>query len=78
VIQPQVAELGPTLIEAREAMNKLELAMDMVQNGDGTLGRLLEDPAMYEELQAAINTWRRLLADIQANPGRYIGELRAF
>ena len=52
--------------------------LDALQSGDGTIGRLLEDPAVYEEMQAAIATLRRLMADIQANPGRYIGELRAF
>ena len=78
VVQPQVAELGPTLVEARAAMTSLQTAMAALQNGDGTLGRLLEDPAMYEEMQAAIATLRRLMADIQANPGRYIGELKPF
>ena len=78
VIQPQVSELGPTLVEARLAMTKLQVAIDRLQNGDGTLGRLLEDPAMYEEMQASIATLRRLMADVQANPGRYIGELKPF
>jgi phospholipid/cholesterol/gamma-HCH transport system substrate-binding protein len=78
VVQPQVAELGPTLVEARAAMTSLQTAMAALQNGDGTLGRLLEDPAMYEEMQAAIATLRRLMADIQANPARYIGELKPF
>ena len=78
VVQPQVAELGPTLVEARAAMTSLQAAMARIESGDGTLGRLLEDPALYEEMQASIATLRRLMADIQANPGRYIGELRAF
>ena len=77
-VTPQLAELGPTLAEARGALATLNRALALVEQGDGTLGRLLQDPAMYEETQRAIVTLRRLLADIQANPGKYIGELQVF
>ncbi|MBW3628696.1 MAG: MCE family protein [Gemmatimonadetes bacterium] len=77
-VQPQVAEVGPTLVAAREAMNTLQVTMTRLQSGDGTLGRLIDDPAMYEEMQASIATVRRLMADIQANPERYIGEFKVF
>jgi hypothetical protein len=36
------------------------------------------DPALYEETQRAVVTMRRLLADIQANPGKYVGQLQLF
>jgi hypothetical protein len=42
------------------------------------MGRLLADPALYEETQRAIVTLRRLLADIQQNPAKYIGQLQVF
>ena len=75
-IQPQVAELGPTIAEARRAMETLQTTLAGLQNGDGTLGRLISDPALYEEMQAAIATLRRMMSDVQANPGRYISELK--
>lgn len=77
-IEPQVQELGPTIAEAREALATVQRAAQRIENGEGTLGRLLEDPALFEETQAAIATLRRILADLQANPGRYIGEVRIF
>jgi phospholipid/cholesterol/gamma-HCH transport system substrate-binding protein len=77
-LQPQLGELGPTLVEARAAMTTLRKAAEMIQQGDGTLGRLIADPALYEETQRAIATLRRILADVQANPGKYIGEVRVF
>jgi phospholipid/cholesterol/gamma-HCH transport system substrate-binding protein len=76
--QPQLAEVGPTLVSARAAMTTLQTAMTRLQSGDGTLGRLVDDPALYEEMQAAIATLRRVMADVQANPERYIGELKIF
>lgn len=77
-LQPQLAEVGPTLAEARAALATLQRAAERIENGEGTLGRLLEDPALYEETQAAIATLRRLMADIQANPARYIRNVRLF
>jgi phospholipid/cholesterol/gamma-HCH transport system substrate-binding protein len=77
-LQPGLAEVGPTIAEARAALATLQRAGERIENGEGTLGRLLEDPALYEETQAAIATLRRLMADIQANPARYIRNLRVF
>lgn len=75
-LEPQVSEVGPLLAEARLAMATLQRAGAQLENGEGTLGRLMEDPALYEETQAALATLRRLMADVQANPGKYIGALR--
>jgi phospholipid/cholesterol/gamma-HCH transport system substrate-binding protein len=77
-LEPQVRELGPAIAEARRTLEVVQRAATRLETGDGTLGRLLEDPALYEEMQATITTLRRVLADIQANPGRYIGEVRIF
>lgn len=77
-IQPQIEQIGPTLEEARAAMATLQRAAAKIEQGQGTLGRLVEDPALYEETQRAVATLRRLLADIQANPGKYIGQFKVF
>lgn len=77
-LQPQLAEIGPTIVEARAALATLQRAGERIEQGEGTLGRLLEDPALYEETQAAIATLRRLMADIQADPARYIRSVRVF
>jgi phospholipid/cholesterol/gamma-HCH transport system substrate-binding protein len=77
-LEPQIQEVGPAIAEARLALAAVQRAATMLEQGEGTLGRLLEDPALYEETQATIATMRRILADIQANPGRYIGAVRVF
>ncbi len=82
-LQPQVAGVGPVLTEARDALAQARLALATLERtagllgqGGGTFGRLLADPALYEETQRAITTLNRLLADVQANPAKYIGEVR--
>ncbi len=75
-LDPVLTEVGPTLTEARVAVATLQRAAERMENGDGTLGRLMEDPALYEEMQASITSLRRLMADIQANPARYLRNVR--
>ena len=77
-LQPGLAQLPPTIAEARQAMATLNQAMTKMNEGNGTLGRLMSDPALFEETQRAIVTLRRLLADIQQNPAKYIGQLQVF
>ncbi len=77
-LEPQLQEIGPTLIQAQQALATLERAAARIEEGEGTLGRLLGDPALYEETQAAVATLRRILADLQANPEKYIGAVKIF
>jgi len=77
-LEPQIQEVGPAIAEARLALAAVQRATSRLEDGQGTLGRLLEDPALYEEAQATIATLRRILADVQANPARYIGAIRIF
>lgn len=71
-------EIEPAVADARAAFATLNELLAGVQGGDGTLGRLAQDPALYEETQAAVATLRRFLADVQTNPERYIGAIRIF
>jgi phospholipid/cholesterol/gamma-HCH transport system substrate-binding protein len=77
-LQPSMAEVGPMMVEARRAMATLNTTITAIQQGNGTLGRLAADPALYEEMQRAIETLRRLMADIQQNPAKYIGQVQVF
>ncbi|HEU0054244.1 MAG TPA: MlaD family protein [Longimicrobium sp.] len=77
-LQPQLQGVGSAVQEAQQAMATLNRAMQRMSEGQGSIGRLLNDPALYEETQRAIATLQRLLADIQQNPAKYIGELQVF
>lgn len=77
-LQPGLAEIGPTIAEARAAMGAFNTLLTSLQSQEGSLGRLLSDPALFEETQRLIVTMQRLMADIQANPGKYVGQLQVF
>ena len=45
--------------------------MDNVNLGEGTLGKLLKDEALYENLEAASKEMEELIRDIKLHPARY-------
>lgn len=72
-------ELGPTLVEARQSLATVNALVTRVQQGEGSIGRLLEDPALYEEMQRALSNLNRVMADLQDNPSRYLrGVVKVF
>lgn len=60
----QDSTLVHTLLAADSALSR-------IQSGQGTLGLLSRNPAMYNESIETMQEMRRLLADIQANPRKY-------
>lgn len=49
----------------------LESVLGKIDRGEGTLGQLVNDPSLYQELHAAIRDVRALTADIREHPRRY-------
>ncbi|WP_300798718.1 MlaD family protein [uncultured Alistipes sp.] len=62
-------EFARRLTESVEGLNAL---MARIEGGEGTLGRLLEDPALYDSLTVASGNLAALLADLKEYPGRYV------
>lgn len=77
-LQPGLAQVGPTVAEARGLITNFNTLLTQLSSQQGTVGRLMQDPALYEEFQRLVVTMQRLMADIQANPAKYIGELQVF
>lgn len=55
-----------------ETVSTLDALMQKIDAGDGTLGRLANDPALYDSLTMASGNLSALLADLKAYPARYV------
>jgi phospholipid/cholesterol/gamma-HCH transport system substrate-binding protein len=66
------AEFAATVTDARDAIRGLGAIIERVEDGEGTLGKLVQDDALYENLNASSQDLDALLKDIEANPGRYV------
>ena len=51
---------------------QLQRILDKAENGDGTLAKLLSDSLFYRDMRRLLNTSDALLADVKANPQKYI------
>lgn len=64
--------LNKTLDTLDRAVNELKGIISKFDNNNGTIGKLLNDPTMYQNLASSGNKLNLLLDDIRVNPKRYI------
>lgn len=72
-LSASLAKDGPILIHnASLAVENLNSLLSKVQNPEGTVGKLLSEDEVYQNLTNATNALTLLLEDIKTNPKRYI------
>ena len=63
----------PTAIaEMTQTLDQLNATLNKVNSGEGTIGKFVNDQALYDSLVDASANLSALLHDIKANPKRYI------
>jgi phospholipid/cholesterol/gamma-HCH transport system substrate-binding protein len=67
-----MATLSVTSAKLDAATESLRSVLDRMDRGEGTLGRLSTDESLYVNLNTAAEALANLLADLQANPNKYI------
>ena len=72
----RLASLAANLDSLASAMKGTAVKMDTfftrVEKGEGSLGLLSSDDKLYREAQQTLTEMKRLLADIQKNPKKYV------
>ena len=69
-------ELSESLEAVTRAANAAETVLHLTAEGEGTIGRLMQDDSLYVELVDAIFGMNSLLKDFQEDPGKYLREMR--
>jgi phospholipid/cholesterol/gamma-HCH transport system substrate-binding protein len=64
--------LKSVLVKADSSLNSIDKMVADVKNGKGSLGKLLKDDKIYEELDLTIKHTNLFLQDLRLHPGRYI------
>ena len=70
--QVTVNELNQAVGEAQTSFTKLSAIMTDMQNGKGSLGKLLKDEKLYNHALATTRNLELLLQDFRLNPKRYV------
>ena len=53
-------------------MNKLSDLTDRLNSGEGTVGKLLQDPAMYNNTNQLLLNMQDLIKAVRENPKKYL------
>ncbi|MBK8055369.1 MAG: hypothetical protein IPK35_19365 [Saprospiraceae bacterium] len=66
-----ITELKSTLQNAGTTMHDLSTMLKKMENGDGTLAKLMNDKKLYQNIEATTKNLDLLLQDLRLNPKRY-------
>jgi phospholipid/cholesterol/gamma-HCH transport system substrate-binding protein len=67
-----MAELNATLVDAQTTFKQLSVISTDLQEGKGTMGKLLKDPELYDNLNRSTKNLDLFLQDFRLNPKRYV------
>ena len=66
------ANLGQTARNLNKTLAKVDVIMSDLQSGKGSMGKLLNDDAFYQNLKSTTKELELLLQDIRLSPTRYV------
>jgi phospholipid/cholesterol/gamma-HCH transport system substrate-binding protein len=66
------ANMSQMTSNLERASGQLDAILVKVDSGGGTVGKLVNDPALYNDLHTVLNRLDSLAADLRLNPKRYL------
>lgn len=66
------ANVRQTINDAQKAISDIQLIVDKMQRGEGSLGQLVNNDSLYVNLEHSLYSFNELLVDLKANPKKYI------
>lgn len=66
------ADIAQTINQTNKTLVNLQLLLDKVNTGQGSLGLLINDKQLYTNLTHATDNLDKLMIDLKANPKRYV------
>ncbi|NNE71829.1 MAG: MCE family protein [Rhodothermales bacterium] len=71
-----MAQLETSLANLDGTTAQLDALLAKLNNGEGTLGLLINDDSMYQRTDSLLTSIQALVEDFQVNPGKYLKEMR--
>lgn len=65
------ANLSETIQELQSTVNNFNTLLTAMENGEGSMGKLMKDEALYNNIEGATKELEELLRDIKLHPKRY-------
>lgn len=71
-VKKSSSDFAGTVSDARIAARRLDNILTALETGQGSLGRLLNDPRLYHNVNQAVLDLDTLINDVKKNPGKYV------
>lgn len=71
-LEHNISELEKVRVGLETATDNLNQILDKINHGEGTLGKLVNDPSVYDNIDSVAVEMNRLLKGINEEPGRYL------
>ena len=65
-------ETGKMVKDLENVLGRFNSIMDGIENGEGSMGKLLKDEKLYDNIEGASKQLEYLLQDMKLNPKRYV------
>ncbi|MCB0383026.1 MAG: MCE family protein, partial [Psychroserpens sp.] len=65
------ANLASTIEDLQAAIKTFDVILSDINNGEGSIGKLLKEEGLYNNLEAASKEMEELIRDIKLHPARY-------
>jgi len=65
-------ETGKLVTELQDVVSRIDRIVANVDEGNGSIGKLLKDETLYNNLEGASRQLEQLLQDVKLNPKRYV------
>ena len=65
-------DVNGTQAKLSSAVSRADSVFSKMNSGQGTFGRMVNDPRLYQNSDSLVNELRALVADVKKNPRRYI------
>ncbi|HQV78573.1 MAG TPA: MlaD family protein [Chitinophagales bacterium] len=65
-------DLASTLESAKGTLEQLKKTLALINDGDGSISKLLKEDGAYNDIVKTINSLNAVLTDLKANPKKYI------
>ena len=65
-------DLQATLDNVNQTISSVHEMMEQIQNPNGTLGKMMSDPGLYNNLNHTVQSADSLVTDLKAHPKRYV------
>jgi phospholipid/cholesterol/gamma-HCH transport system substrate-binding protein len=66
------ADLESIIKDLKSTLSSFDSLLGRIDNGEGSIGKLMKDDGVYNNLQAATKHLEELLEDVKLNPKRYV------